>query len=88
MNVIANARSSQVARLLSNEGRVFALEQKSSDTFNNLVRAAQSGFPVSLCRAGKVAIDEALKRGEKLSPRTAELHSMLKKATKTPALFH
>lgn len=88
MNAIANARSSQVARLLSTEGTVLALEQQSSDRFTYLLRAAQTGFPVSLVRATKVSLDQAVARGERLSPRTAELHRLLCKAVKTPKLCH
>mgnify|MGYP005750439925 CR=1 FL=1 len=88
-NEIRTARASNVARLLSQQGRVFALESH-SNVFPVVLAAAQSGFPRSVVLTAKETLEDAVKRGETLSPRSAELLSMLNKTVKsfkTPRLF-
>ena len=68
---------SAVPRLLSKEGRVFAIERSVPGLFDRLSAAANAGFPVVFVDAGKKAIDEAVQRGDTLSSLTKQLQRAL-----------
>lgn len=87
---IRTARTSGISRLLSQQGKVFALEAQSTVIFNAVLQAATTGFPRTLVTTATQTLESAVHRGETLSPRSAELLSMLKKTMKsirTPRLF-
>lgn len=81
------SHTSNVCRLLAREGSIFALEEKSSSNFDNIVRAANSGFPRAIVESAHGTISDAIARGETLSRRTAELKRMLDSKMRTPALL-
>jgi hypothetical protein len=86
MNIAIDSRNSKISALLLNKDKVFALE-KTSDVFEAVLRASKSGFPRALLTAAKSTLDEAVANGEALSPRSAELRTMVNDSLRVPALF-
>jgi hypothetical protein len=80
-------RNSTVCGLLTTEGKTFELDKDSPRIFDQLTAATSCGFPRSLMVVGKTTLDDAVARGLKLSTRSAELHGLLTKALRTPALL-
>lgn len=86
MNVYSSSRASTVARLLSNEGKTFALERQHTGIFDNLVLAARRGFPRAQLVAAQDVLKGAQARGETLSHRSAELLASIEHSLRVPAL--
>ena len=85
-----DSRRSQTARLLSNEGVTWSLERTQSHVYRGLMLAADIDSPRHVVNAGKQVLDNAVARGETLSPETAKLHRKLNAAVarrKVPVLL-
>jgi hypothetical protein len=81
-----HSRNSRVAFLLQNQDKVYAVE-KSSDIFDTIIAAAKVGTNRLFLDAALKTMDDAVAKGATLSPRSAELYSLVVESLRVPALF-